>query len=344
MNQVTHWISGTIRHRRYGIWKRASIHSSSLLNCGLSIIALLYVLSAINAPAHAKFECAFTVTNIVFGSVDVGTGLAVDSSATLNVQCIEGNENQTNRMCVSIDGGSAWDGTSRFMNGSSAPQLRYQLYSNAARTTAWGSWPNGLYGGGFTWDIYSPTKHFSATMTVYGRVLAAQQSIPPGDYISKLILFSSYAKDNSKPCPDNGDGNVTISFLATATVLPACIVSANNLSFGNAGSLANNVDATTSISVQCSNGLPYEVGLNAGNGAGATVSDRKMTLGGASVSYALYSNSTRTMNWGNTAGTDAVGGIGTGAVQSLTVYGRVPSQSTPAPGTYNDTIVVTVTY
>ncbi|WP_409528142.1 spore coat protein U domain-containing protein [Rhizobium sp.] len=39
-----------------------------------------------------------------------------------------------------------------------------------------------------------------------------------------------------------------------------------------------------------------------------------------------------------------VTGTGTGSPQTLTVYGRVPAQNTPAPGTYSDTVVVTVSY
>jgi spore coat protein U-like protein len=58
----------------------------------------------------------------------------------------------------------------------------------------------------------------------------------------------------------------------------------------------------------------------------------------------LYSDSGRTTNWGNTVGTDTVSGTGTGSAQSLTAYGRIPSQPTPAPATYSDTIVVTLTY
>ncbi len=48
--------------------------------------------------------------------------------------------------------------------------------------------------------------------------------------------------------------------------------------------------------------------------------------------------------WGNTIGTDTVAGTGTGSNQSLTVYGRVPVQSTPVGATYTDTVIVTVTY
>ena len=64
----------------------------------------------------------------------------------------------------------------------------------------------------------------------------------------------------------------------------------------------------------------------------------------ASSRYELYRNSARTQRWGNTLNTDTVVGSGNGANQNLTVFGRVPNQSTPSAGTYNDTITVTVTY
>jgi spore coat protein U-like protein len=69
-----------------------------------------------------------------------------------------------------------------------------------------------------------------------------------------------------------------------------------------------------------------------------------MTSGGATVNYTLYSDSGRTTVWGTTIGTNTVAATGSGAAQSYTVYGRIPAQTTPAPGTYNDTVTVTVTY
>ncbi|RBL65547.1 spore coat U domain-containing protein, partial [Pseudomonas sp. MWU13-2625] len=35
-------------------------------------------------------------------------------------------------------------------------------------------------------------------------------------------------------------------------------------------------------------------------------------------------------------------GTGTGAAQSLTVYGQVPAQATPKPDTYQTTVTATV--
>ncbi|MBD3828781.1 MAG: spore coat U domain-containing protein [Stenotrophomonas sp.] len=135
----------------------------------------------------------------------------------------------------------------------------------------------------------------------------------------------------------------TTTFQVTATVLATCQVSATPLAFGNyAGS---QTDATSTISVTCTNGTAYNVGLDAGTADGATVTTRKMTgPGGALLGYALYSDSARITNWGNTVGTDTVTGTGTGLAQTLTVYGRIPAGSMPTPGAYADTITVTVTY
>lgn len=139
----------------------------------------------------------------------------------------------------------------------------------------------------------------------------------------------------------------TTSFNVSITILDACsITSATDMSFPSSGDqLATNVDATSSISVQCTLTTPYNIGLDAGDGTGATTSDRRMTSGGNTVSYALYRDSARSLNWGdNIAGGDTVSDTGNGLTQTKTVYGRVPSQSGVTPGTYTDTIEVTVTY
>ena len=84
--------------------------------------------------------------------------------------------------------------------------------------------------------------------------------------------------------------------------------------------------------------------MDAGIGTGANVSVRQMSLLTNTLGYKLFRDSGRTQNWGNTVGTDTVAGTGNGTQQTLTIYGRVPAQTTPAPATYNDTVTVTVTY
>jgi spore coat protein U-like protein len=137
----------------------------------------------------------------------------------------------------------------------------------------------------------------------------------------------------------------TTTFQVSVTVQSTCTInSASALNFGNAGILSTNIAQTSTIQVICTNSTPYTIGLDAGTGSGASVATRKLTSGGATVDYSLYSDSGHNTVWGNTPSTDTVAGTGTGNNQSYTVYGLIPSQATPAPGTYTDTITVTVTY
>lgn len=136
----------------------------------------------------------------------------------------------------------------------------------------------------------------------------------------------------------------TTTFNVSLTITSSCSVSATAMGFGSTGLISANIDATSTVTVTCTNTTAYNVGLDAGNGAGATVATRKMTSGGATIDYTLYQDAGRTTVWGETNGVDTVGGTGNGSGQAITVYGRVPSQSTPAPATYSDTITVTVTY
>jgi spore coat protein U-like protein len=135
------------------------------------------------------------------------------------------------------------------------------------------------------------------------------------------------------------------TFTTQVTLAATCTInSASALNFGSQGILSANVDQTSTIQVTCTNTTPYNIGLDVGLGAGATVATRKMTSGGATVSYSLYTDTGRSTVWGNTVGTDTQAATGSGTAQNYTVYGRIPPQTTPAPGTYSDTVTVTVTY
>jgi spore coat protein U-like protein len=118
------------------------------------------------------------------------------------------------------------------------------------------------------------------------------------------------------------------------------------LDFGNAqGLLDAPVDATTTIDIQCTDTTPYNVWLDKGGGAGATVADRRLTSGaGATISYSLYQDAAHAQVWGVTEGTDTVADTGDGDVQTFTVHGRIPAQTTPAPGLYTDLVMITVDY
>ena len=70
-----------------------------------------------------------------------------------------------------------------------------------------------------------------------------------------------------------------------------------------------------------------------------------MKNGIKTLGYQLYSDSLHSIVWGDGTSLSAVTpGVGTGSNQSLTVYGRLPTVTGAIPGTYTDTVTVTVTY
>lgn len=140
-------------------------------------------------------------------------------------------------------------------------------------------------------------------------------------------------------------GTANDSFDVTATVLAACEVTAQDLVFGNYDPVAAaNLDAQTTMSVTCTNGTGYQIGLNLGSGTGATTATRYMKKGSDLLGYTLYQNAGRTTLWGNTQNTDTRTGTGTGSAATVDVFARVPMHQTAPVGNYSDTITVTVTW
>lgn len=144
-----------------------------------------------------------------------------------------------------------------------------------------------------------------------------------------------------------GAATATQNLGVKMTLQNTCTVTTPSLlDFGIWSVLSANIDTTQTLSVTCTNLTPYSVGLGPGTGLLAALTGRKMSgaLPIFVVNYALYRNAARTQTWGNTVGFNTFPGTGTGTPQALTIYGRVPAQSTPPNGTYTDTVAVTVTY
>jgi spore coat protein U-like protein len=335
--------------------RRIDVANSALLHAGCSILITLTVLFVSAGNAWAALACTVTPISAAYGVVNLLPGSAVNTTGTLAVTCSGGTANQAVRLCLEIGGGTTALGPSNERTLRSAGDyIDSEFYSDAARTLIWGSWG---VGGSASYPIASPAGvQQNVTLNgagggtfnynVYLSIAAGQQTRTPGSYswtgASPTVQFRARAGASS--CPTNGSSSDSSGSTITATINASCNVSATNINFGSIGLLSANIDATGTVTVQCTNTTPYNVGLGAGTGTGATVANRKMTNGAATVIYSLYSNSSRTTVWGNTVGTNTVSSTGSGSNQNLTVYGRVPVQSTPAPATYNDTIVVTVTY
>lgn len=165
----------------------------------------------------------------------------------------------------------------------------------------------------------------------------------PSLFKSSIPAVLAFAMVGLFLAPANASTTATTTFAVSANVQATCLIAATPLAFGTyTGAVAT---STSTVSVTCTNTTPYNVSLGAGLASGATVTTRKMTGPSAAVlSYAMYTDSARSVNWGQTIGTDTVVGTGNGASQPLTVYGSVPAGQYVAPGAYSDTITATVTY
>lgn len=135
--------------------------------------------------------------------------------------------------------------------------------------------------------------------------------------------------------------STTANLAVSVTVTASCNLSTNALAFGTYASGQNSdVDAATSVSVNCSNGAAYNLALNAGSNSNGNY---RMKDGSNNyINYNLYSDSGRTNSLYN--GAAKISGTGNGNAQTLSVYGRIPAGQTTAAGSYSDTVVGTLTY
>lgn len=142
----------------------------------------------------------------------------------------------------------------------------------------------------------------------------------------------------------------TTSFLVSATVLKACLVSAGAFNFPNYTPGLGAVTGSSGINVNCTKTTPFTVALNAGTTAGGTFVQRLLGNGANTLQYNLYTTNTYATVWGDGGGATATQpgtGSGLGTAVPFTVYGQLPdspANQSAAPLTYTDSITVTVTF
>lgn len=325
---------------------------------GLALLALaawLHTGLALVAPAlfsaHAALPtCSVYVFPIDFGVVNLANNMAFNVVGQAQIDCAGGEANKTVYACINFGEGMPASGTGsprRMSNGTA--QIDYDLYTNASRTTVWGSneWAFAPVGQKFQNPLGSSGAGTLFNLPIYARIPAGQQAAPTGLYTGSLSgghLVLRYSYTDSADCKSGTSAIANGSVTVTADNQSSCTVSASNMIFPNAATLAGFTDAASTVTATCSGGKPYTIGLDLGLGAGVVdPTARKMTGGGGTIVYGLYRDAARSQPWGSDT-SQLYGGTGNGNAQAITVYGRVPAQSTPPPGTYSDTIVATITY
>jgi spore coat protein U-like protein len=316
----------------------------------LLLAVALLALSA-TTPAFSQ-SCSFGIDNLSFGSIDVTTNTSFTTSGTYSASC-SGILLSAVRTCPNVGAGTSGghaSGNPRYLV-SGANQLEYNLYSDPAHTTVWGSrlWAGSAPPTDITVVVIGSGN---TSRPMYARIPPGQQAVPPGTYTSSFagghtaVTYGAYLLGILPPpnCATLANPSGTAPFTVTATVVAACTVSATLLDFGTTGVLQANVDSSNSLSVTCSATVPYSVSLDGGLSGAIDPTQRKLQKASEAVTYGLYRDAARLQPWGSAIGSNTMAGTGSGFAQPLTVYGRVPAQATPSPGTYTDTIVVTVTH
>lgn len=148
-------------------------------------------------------------------------------------------------------------------------------------------------------------------------------------------------------------GTATANLTVSITITASCTINAATLTFAStAGTSLTSTAVTgnTTVSVNCTNTSPYAIGM--GQGSNFSGGSNRMASGGNFLPYGLYVNSGLTNPWTTAASNstctttnDCYLGTGSGAAQSIPIYGQVPiTANAPAPGTYTDTVTMTIIY
>jgi len=309
----------------------------------LLLIAALFILKPGNA--QAALSCATNAGTLQFGSVTVTTGSSATATNTVTLSCNGVTSATTAYVCVGIAANNLdTSATNRYLT-SGSNQLAYGTYIDPTYTTGWGSWS--WASGGSSGKLYSVAVPANgtgtATVTVYAR-LGSSQTFAAGSYIGYIRIQTSVPSTAAITNCDGRTSAGTANAIASATVAASCMVTADALNFGSVGLLTSEITGSTSLSVTCTSGTAYTIGLDGGVSGATNPTQRKMTKGSEFITYGLYRDASGTLPFGSTSGTNTHSDTGTGLAQSVPVYGRVPAQTTPTPGLYSDTIVATVTY
>jgi spore coat protein U-like protein len=138
---------------------------------------------------------------------------------------------------------------------------------------------------------------------------------------------------------------------ADAATTQSCTVSNSAINFGIYDPLdpTNDDNNAGSVQISCkvtgSGTALIDVALGA---AAGTLTQRRLVNGTNFLNYNIYTNPSYTTIWGDgTAGTFTQSGALSKTVETMSwvLYGRIPAgQLNAAPGTYTDTVQVTVTF
>mgnify|MGYP001557247869 CR=1 FL=1 len=138
------------------------------------------------APAHALIlSCSSTgITPVAFGSYDGFATALTDSTGTISVSCLGALPGDNITIGISSGGGGSF--APRSLSPGADSTHDHNLYTDAARTVAWGDGT----GGSAVYGPVTPPTLGNLTLTVYGRI-PALQSVPAGSFGDTVVVTVS---------------------------------------------------------------------------------------------------------------------------------------------------------
>ncbi len=134
-----------------------------------------------------------------------------------------------------------------------------------------------------------------------------------------------------------------LTLLAAGPAGAACSVEANPVSFGTVDVLSQS-RGNGEVVVRCDEPTGFSVGLSPGSGG---AQGRRMAgPGSAGLDYSLFTDASYSVPWGDSQaiGQPRSGRSDGNGPERLTVYGLIPRQPGTEPGTYTDSLQVTLTF
>ncbi|MBP2168269.1 spore coat protein U-like protein [Erwinia toletana] len=328
------------------------------------LLSVFIALIALGFAASSQAACTLPASSASFGTVTSFTvGSAVSStSTTANVNCGSGliigllNSNNITLALGSATNVASARGIMKRAGDTGSDNIPVQLcsVSTCATEMTIGATPVTYSSSSLLNLGLGGTYNFA--LPLYLRTMLPSQPVAAGTYTVTLNVAVTY-----RICTGLGiggliclsgqdqNGSGTIPITVTMVVTNDCTtITAPNVSFGSAPLVSSFMPVSQSISVICTKGSTYTVGLSNGSHAAGNV--RNMANGSAMLSYEIYKGSSTTDRWGPTgserqssanASTTSTDGV----TRTYSYTAKVlATQNTPAAGNYTDNVVVDLSF
>ena len=310
-----------------------------LLLAGLLTLAPLTQVSAL--------QCSIDNSPILdFGTKDPFVGGNVTANTPIQWSCSRNflevifGLNSSFTMCIYVEADSNGGLFPRNMTPANpAPPIPFNVYNSPAGSTVIQPTTNAIAVpvnfGGF---------QANGTTTAYGIAPGPMPSTVLAEVHNTSMLNSQVRRINSGQLCNNSGGTLLTTYTLDATIeIPdQCRITANDLDFGTQSAPLAQTDSDTFIDVRCTNASPFTVGLS--NGLNPSGGSRRMSDGSNFVSYGLFQDAARNVDWDNTSNRKSGAGLGTGTSIMMNVFGRIPADPAAVPGNYTDTITVDIEF